>query len=261
MSENDVIQINTLNSKKVMWIAIGLGVLAGILNFFALGGFGDPSITVYKVKKDTAIKAGEVFTEDKFDKVQISGDTGTLKQIAITDTNAGAYLNRTLTETVNSGDILLTRSFEYGGEGGIRESISPNERAVPVPVIDKSQDLRPGNVVDIYGNINGKKEAIAKNVCIKTIGNSYLVTNDDVNQQNYKSVIVFVPEVNVSDFLTNISNSEANIEFALAGGKCGDPKRDIVISKSINLADNKLNSKSTSNNVDLESDSAANNKK
>ena len=235
MTENDVIQINTISSKKVMWIAIGLGIVAGLLSFLAQGGLGDPSITVYKVKNNSVVKAGGVFTEDNFDKVQISGDVGSLKQIAVTDNNASAYLNRTLTETVNSGDLLLTRSFEYGGEGGIRESISPNERAVPVPVKDKSQDLRPGNVVDIYGNINGKKEAIAKNVCIKTVGNSYLVPNEDISQQNYKSVIVFIPEGQVADFLTNISNSEATIEFALAGGKCGDPKRDISIAASISI--------------------------
>lgn len=230
MAEKETIEINTFNPRRVLVISLVLGLVAGFANCLYLGGVGDSSITVYKAK--AIVKAGDPFTIDNFEPVRLSGDVENIKQIAVTLGTSGAYLNREITETVNGGDLLLTRSFGLSGEGGIRESIGEKERAVPVPVKEKFQDLRRGNVVDIYGTISGKKVVIATSLCIKSIGNAYLVPNDDIKQQKYASVIVFIPEEAVADFLSNISAAEASVDFALLGGKCGEPARTPTIAKA-----------------------------
>lgn len=235
MSNGDQIHINTFSPKWIFLISLGLGVIAGIANFVYFMGVGEQTITIYKANK--TVKAGAPFLESDFDKVKIKGDIGELKNIAVTESNVGAYLNLNLAQTVNRGTPLLIHSFQITGEGGIRDSIGENERAVSIRVTEKTPDLRTDNVVDIKGSINGQKFDIANNVCIKGIGDSYIIPIEDITQRKYESIILFVPENNVNDFLTNVELSKDSIEFVLRGGKCGEPKREVQINKAISIPD------------------------
>lgn len=210
-----------LINKKLLIVALALGLLAFALNFLSIALRGS-TIKAYKAK-DT-VKVGTPLDDNLFKEVTLTGDVKEMKSIIIDSESFAALKGQPLSETLPPGALLLTRSFRLTGEGGIRDRISSNEKAVSVRVVDESQAVgyfvQPGDMVDVWGVVNGDGFLTLKNACVQAVGDAYLIPNDK-GEGRYRSITVFVPndETGIKNLLTNLSLSGDQIFLTLTG-KC-----------------------------------------
>jgi hypothetical protein len=211
------------SSRRVLMIAALLGVLAAALNFMYMYDVSRQSLTVYKANR--VVKAGEPLDEGSFEKVVLTGDVGKMRSVAVDTDSFAAFAQQPLAESLEPGDILLTRSFLLGGQTGLRDSIGKNQRALSLAVADEAQAVgyfvRPGDMIDVWGVTGTTAFPIAKAACVKAIGDAYLVPQEGGRDGRYRSVTIFVPadDAKVEDLLSNVSLAEDELSLALVG-KC-----------------------------------------
>lgn len=207
--------------RRLLLIAVLLGVTTAVLNFMYMYDVSRQSLTVYKANR--IVRAGEPLDENSFEKVVLTGDVGKMRSVVVDTESFAAFAQQPLTESLEPGDILLTRSFLIGGQNGLRDSIGKNQRALSLDVADEAQAVgyfvRPGDMVDIWGVTGTMAFPIAKNVCVKAVGDAYLLPQGGGRDGRYRSVTIFVPadEEKVEDLLSNVSLAEDKVGLALVG--------------------------------------------
>jgi len=216
-----------LSQRRVFIIAAVLGAAAILLNLLYMSDAKSEKLVVYKAGK--LMKAGEVVNEDSFEKVELWGDVGRMRSVVVDSESFAAFSQQPLAETLTPGDILLTRSFLLSGQGGLRDSIGENQRALALDVADEAQAVgyfvRPGDMVDIWGVSDVAAFPIVKSVCVKAVGDAYLVPQEGGRDGRYRSVTIFVPgdDAQISDLLSNVALADDKINLALIG-KCEEGK-------------------------------------
>jgi Flp pilus assembly protein CpaB len=215
-------QPGAVSPRRTLFIAAALGVAAAVLNVMYLYDSQSEELTVYKAAR--IIKAGEPLDEGSFEKVRLLGNVGQVRSVVVDADSFAAFAQQPLGETLKPGDLLLTRSFIVGGQSGMSDSIGANQRAVALRVADEAQTVayfvRPGDMVDIWGASGAAAFPIAKNACVKAIGDAYLVPQESGHDGRYRSVTIFVPsdEAKVQDMLANVALADNKLSLTLVGG-------------------------------------------
>lgn len=196
--ESSGIQLGTpVPSKHRLWLAIGLGVVAAILNGWYLSKErGDP-ITMYKVG-NKPIFAGSYISKSQFVDPPIvvySQDLREMAQLAVNGENFDLYAKTPLAENLKPGQILLKSAFQYGAGTGVRDQIKAGEEAVSIPV-DKVRSVggavRPGDRVNIYTERGtGGDKPLMEGVLVLAVDADSLIPSDRGNRdREYTTVTV-----------------------------------------------------------------------
>src|SRR2546423_12367979 len=124
------IQFDRANkNRRLLLIAILLGVLAGALNFLSAARVSN--LTVLKAKK--RIMAGTPVSDTLFDKVTISGDLKQMRNLVVDAADLPkAFKDRPVAETLEAGQLLTLRPLDTPG-GDVPRGITPWQ---PPPSID-----------------------------------------------------------------------------------------------------------------------------
>lgn len=211
----------TLSRRRILIIAMLLGLAAAVLNLMYLRDAKRGKLTVYKANQ--IVKAGQPLNENSFEKVELTGDVGKMRSVVVDTESFAAFAQQPLAETLEPGDILLTRSFLLAGQSGLRDSIANNQRAISLEVADEAHAVgyfvRPGDMVDIWGTAGTLAFPIAKNACVKAVGDAYLVPQEGGRDSRYRSVTIFVPgdDARIEELLSNVAVAQDKISLALIG--------------------------------------------
>jgi hypothetical protein len=117
----------------------------------------------------------------------------------------------------------MIRSFQLTGEGGFRDSIPPDQVAVAVSIAGEANaigfNVKPGDMVRIEGNVAGEPVNIAKNVCVRAVGDVFSLPTEGSRDLRYRSVSVFIPDTDedINKFLFNVNASGNKVTLAIKG--------------------------------------------
>lgn len=226
-------QPTPLNQKWVLLIALLFGLTAAVLNWIYMGQASKASISVLKVKGPKSILAGTPVTREMFQNVTVTGDVAEMKDMVVDADSFSAFNQQPVAETLRPGYILMTRSFQVTGEGGLRDSIAPNQVALSLNIDREAQavgyNVKPGDMVIIRGDIGGEPVPIARNVCVRAVGDAYSIPGESARDGRYRSVTVFIPdgEEPISNFLANVNASGNKITLGLKGACSVDTQAEI----------------------------------
>ena len=213
----------TASQKWVLIIAVALGLTAAALNWLYVGEVTKKSVTLLKFNGAKPLPAGTTVTRSMFKDVVVTGDVAEMKDVLVDSDSFAAFNQLPVTETLKPGNLLMTRSFYVSGDGGLRDSIGANEIAVSLRIDNEAQavgyNVKPGDMVEIWGDVLAEPILIARNVCVKTVGDAYLIPGETSRDGRYRSVTVFIPD-DVNDqknFLFNVNATENRLRLMLKG--------------------------------------------
>jgi hypothetical protein len=219
-------------SKKLLMIALALGLIAAVMNWLYLSGLEASTITVLKVKGQPVL-AGTLATKSMFEPIRISGNLKQLQSLVLTENEFPAFEQKPLAETLQPGELLLLRSFELSGENPVRDSIRSGERALSVNVATEAGAVayfvRPGDSVDIWGRIGGSAYRLKERACVKAVGESHTTPEPSKNSKNgvtYGTITVIVAESDVQSLIQNVALAGEQVTLSLVG-PC-DPNAPVI---------------------------------
>jgi Flp pilus assembly protein CpaB len=227
----------TRSSKRLLLVAIILGLLAAIINYASAANTS--SLTVLKAK--ALILAGTPVSESLFDKVTISGNIKEMRSLVVAnDDFQKAFNGRPVTNTLDAGQLLLLRSFDLSG-GEVRESIRQGQRAISIDVPDEAQGvayfIRPGDSVDVWGSINGAAYRLKEGACVRAVGEGASGPGRVIaGAKQYRTVTIVVPEADVEGLVANLAYAGDSVRLTLIG-PC-DPKNEAPAMRPITLPGN-----------------------
>jgi hypothetical protein len=216
-------QPTTASQKWVLVIAVALGLTAALLNWLYVGEVTKKSVTLLKFVGPKPLPAGTAVTRAMFRDVVVTGDVSEMKDALVDSDSFAAFNQLPVTETLKPGHLLMTRSFYVSGEGGLRDSIGANEIALSLRIDGEAQavgyNVRPGDLVEIWGDVIAEPILIARNVCVKAVGDAYVIPGETSRDGRYRSVTVFIPDddSDQKNFLFNVNASENRLRLMLKG--------------------------------------------
>jgi len=219
-------------TKKLLVIAIVLGLIAALMNWLYLTSLEASTITVLKVKGQP-VTAGTLVTKSMFEPIKISGNLKQLQSLVLTENEFSAFEQKPLAETLQPGQLLLLRSFELGGANPVRDSIRQGERALALNVAAEAGAVayfvRPGDSVDVWGRVGGNAYRLKERACVKAVGESHVDPEPSKNSKNgvtYSTITVIVAESDVQSLIQNVALAGDQVTLSLVGA-C-DPTAAVV---------------------------------
>lgn len=134
-------------------VAIGLGILGAILNFFYLAQQASKMEKVSFVAIDSSaqLNLGDKFKEAHFSKVDIPrNNLGNLEQVGVLWSDRSTVIDMQATKAYRGGELLLQQDLRTPPEKAISQLLGANELARSVPVDPRSfvpELLAPGDLV------------------------------------------------------------------------------------------------------------------
>src|SRR5688500_10563573 len=92
-------------SRKLVIIALALGLIAAALNWIYLSSLEASTLTVLKVKGPTVL-AGTPVTKAMFEPIKISGNLKELQSLVVAENEFAAFDQKPVAETLQPGQIL-----------------------------------------------------------------------------------------------------------------------------------------------------------
>lgn len=215
--------VKGLKPRWVLAIAVGFGLAAAALNWIYMGQLSKKTMRLLKVKGPGSIQAGTPVTRDMFSEVTVSGEIAEMRDVVVDSDSFGAFEQQPVAETLKPGYLLLTRSFSVTGAGGFRDSIPQNQIALSLNIDREAEavgyNVKPDDLVQVWGEIGGEAVIIAKNVCVRAVGDAYSIPTETNREGRYRSVTVFLPDVeqDTGNFLSNVVLAGNKIRLALKG--------------------------------------------
>jgi Flp pilus assembly protein CpaB len=218
-------------NKKLLLLAVLLGLIAAAMNWMYLSSLQASTITVLKVKGQ-AIPAGTLVSKSMFETIKISGNLKQLQSLVLTENEFPVFEQKPLAETLQPGQLLLLRSFELSGTNPVRDSIRQGERALTLNVAEEAGAVayfvRPGDSVDIWGRIGGSAYRVKERACVKAVGESHVTLEPSKSTKggvNYSTITVIVSESDVQSLIQNVALA-GEVTLSLVG-PC-DPNAPII---------------------------------
>ncbi len=118
-------------------IALGLGIVGAFCNWMYLAQLGRDmqSVDFIGISENVKINAGDKFNEGHFMKISIPGTAvGNLDKAAYLWRDMPAVVGAAATKSYSPGEILLRQDVRTPPEMDIKRLLSPDERAVWIPV-------------------------------------------------------------------------------------------------------------------------------
>jgi Flp pilus assembly protein CpaB len=216
-----------MTNKRLLYAAIGLGLVAAVMNLLYLSGAEGGKMKAAKARRQ--IIAGSTISTADFEEVTISGEVGRLKNVVVPWEDLKAFEQRPIADALQPGDLLLLRSFQLTGEGGLRDAIGPNQRAMSLDVRDEAPAVgywvRPGDSVDVWAATDLGPILLKEAACVRAIGDSYRGSEGGANRERgYRSVTIVVGVNDVDKLVHNLKLTEGRITLVLRPpGPC-DPE-------------------------------------
>ena len=212
-------------SKKLLLVALVLGLIAAAMNWIYLSRLEASTITVLKVKNQP-VAAGTLVTKSMFEPIRISGNLRQLQSFVLTESEFPAFEQKPLAETLQPGQLLLLRSFELSGANPVRDSIRPGERALSFNVAAEAGAVayfvRPGDSVDIWGRVAGSAYKLKERTCVKAVGEQHNTaeparSGSSKTGVTYNTVTVLVAEADVPNLIQNVAVAGQEVTLSLVG--------------------------------------------
>jgi hypothetical protein len=141
-----------MNNALKLLIPIALGIVAAAVNWFALQEKTAPGVYL-KVKED--IRAGQPFTADILDRLEVPGDSGSLRETAVPYRDKAVLYNSPSLRDLKKGDLVLWRD--------VKPQMVPGEDQLPISLegisVVHPRLLAVGNEVTFVIDRNGNKTA------------------------------------------------------------------------------------------------------
>jgi len=137
-----------MNALRIV-IPLTLGLIAGVINFYAVRGTSPP-IDLVAVKEDT--KAGtEIRGPDMLVKVRVRADAPDILKSAVPWADRGVLLNRKLNRPMAAGEVILFADVQPEGVEDVASQLRPGEVSFTFPVRASriAPGLRPGDTVAV----------------------------------------------------------------------------------------------------------------
>ena len=196
-----------LGIKRLLMMAVACGVMTAGANLYFLTRTTGKVRTILKAQKE--IEAGSVVTRDDFTEFKIRSVEPDFKGIFIEADDFAAYEKRSISVSLRKGDPLLLQSFDRISQ----IEVPAGKRLVPIKVQNEEEAIgyliRPGNLVDLFGWINGAQHKLASNLCVAAIGNlPHTPRNEGDKEINYSSISVLIDEKDVESLNHNLYLSQ-----------------------------------------------------
>jgi Flp pilus assembly protein CpaB len=207
--------------KRLLWIAILLGVAAAFANFVFVQRVQGSRLTVLKATR--RIPSGSKVDSGMFTVIPIYGDLNEMKSLVVEEKDFSVFAQMSLAEAIEPGQLLLQGSFRFDGNRGLRDLIRPDERAIAVQVKDETSAVgyfvRPGDKVDVYIRVEGQRpDNIIPNAIVRAVGDAAVVPSDSGGRDlRYRSVTVVVPNSILPNILYKLDLGKGNVVLALTG--------------------------------------------
>jgi hypothetical protein len=210
-------------SKKLLVVALALGLMAAVMNWLYLSGLEASTITVLKVKSQP-VMAGTLVSKNMFEPIKISGNLKQLQSLVLTENEFPAFEQKPLAETLQPGQLLLLRSFELSGDNPVRDSIRPGERALSFNVAAEAGAVayfvHPGDSVDIWGHVGVNAYRFKERACVKAVGESHVTPEPAKGSKTgltYSTITVNVSESDVQSLIQNVALAGEGVTLSLVG--------------------------------------------
>lgn len=208
--------------KAILIAAIVLGGLAAGANLMFLRSATGACYNILVAKSD--YPAGAAITRDMFDVVPMYGKRDQIKSTFIDADDFEVYEKKRLAEPLKARGALMLHSFSLA-----TIDVPPGKTAVSINVQEEAQVLsyliRPGDNVNIWGELNGSQQILIENACIKAIGDiSYQPEQSERSRVSYRSVTILVNNGDMQALLTNLNLAGEKVRLGKTGN-C-DPSVD-----------------------------------
>lgn len=210
-------------NRKLLLIALVLGLIAAAMNWLYLSSLESSTITVLKVKGQP-VMAGTLVSKTMFEPIKISGNLKQLQSLVVAENEFPAFDQRPLAETLQPGQLLMLRSFELSGDNPVRDSIRQGERALTFNVAAEAGAVayfvRPGDSVDIWGRIGGGAYRLKERACVKAVGESHITPEASKSSKSgvsYSTITVIVAESDVQSLIQNVALAGDQVTLSLVG--------------------------------------------
>ena len=215
-----------MNNRILLYASLILGLAAAAMNWIYLNRVEGARVSVAKARR--LIRAGETISADVFQEATISGDIEKLRGMIVPWEDIAAFDGKPLTETLEQGQLLMLRSFQLTGGGGIRDSIAQNERALSIEVRDEAQAVaylvRPGYSVDVWGYVKGGAVNLKPGACVRAVGDAYSAPSERGGKEGrYRTVTIVVSESDVPKLIHNLNLVEGRVTLTLRSEKVCKP--------------------------------------
>ena len=209
------LQKNKKRDRNMLIVAIALGLVALFLNVAWKSSVEGARMRVLRAKE--TIVAGTKFNRDQFEVITITGDLVGMKSTFLDVADLPAYEQKTILETMLTGQLLSLRSFNGGGL-----QLPPNKSAFSVNVQEEAAGvgylLRPGDAVDVWGWIGGKQNKLREGACVAAVGDVPVSAGpSDGREFRYRSVTIIVDADEVEALLTNLQLADTNVKLVRVG--------------------------------------------
>lgn len=194
------LQQSRKKDRKLILIAAALGLTAMMLNLAWAYKTGGTKLNLLKAKKTllpgTKIAPGDV------EVVAMWGRTpAAMRQDFITVEDLANYESLMMTGTIEADHFVTRRAFS--GDAGP----AAGKVYLPVSARDDVQTLggaiQPGNLINIWGLINGKQLCLKSGARVVAVGPREDRAPSD-NRERYNTITIEVDEDEQSDLLTNL---------------------------------------------------------
>jgi Flp pilus assembly protein CpaB len=179
-------------------------------------------LTVLKATRQ--LRVGKVVSLSDFVAIDVHGnDLTAMNGLFIQKHQLNAFHDLPLAETLEQGQLLMQRSFEFARDGRLRDAIGPDQRAITVVVKDNASAvayvLRPGDIVDIWATgRGGDVKNLIRGVRVLSLGDASNVRcTDGSGYHGNRTVTVVVPTAGVHDLYSGLESS-SSIFLALDAG-------------------------------------------
>lgn len=157
----------------------------------------------------------DLFDRRNFDVVVIEGDVDMLRSLLVGDDEFSELENQSVRGIVAPGQLLLKSNLTSGIIGGDNELIDSSKRVLSVFVsISPGYYVRPGDKVDLWGNIDNKVTLIESGVCVHSVYEEVSIPGENSTLQR---VALETPDPNTRMLLNQINGSQLKISLV---GKC-----------------------------------------
>jgi len=215
------LQRDKKKERRVMWIAIALGLLALALNLVWMRKVQGARLSILKAKQ--TVTAGTKISRGMFDVITISGDLEAMKSTFLTAEEISSYEQLPLEETVQSGHVLMLNSF-YG-----RAQVPPGKVWLPIEarddVVTGEHSLRRNDLVDVWAWINGQQHKLRACAQVGAVGNLQVASASDGREMRYTTVTIIVEPDEVAALLTNLQLADHNIRLTPVGQCSPNPQK------------------------------------
>lgn len=201
--------------QRVLMIAAILACLTAALNFLIIKGNVGTELKLLRAKSDVA--AGTELKLEMFEVVSLRGDLRQMQRAFLDADDFSAFAGKRLVQPLFAGQLLDFSVFERG----LDWQVPQNQEAIALAVNDEAQAvgrlIRPGSIINIYGQINGRSLLLVRNAHVLAVGNETLATQADskASLDHYSSVTILLNKDKVVDFVSNRRLSEGRLTLSL----------------------------------------------